>query len=109
MCSFFKADAVSSASDAELTKARNRLECLEAEIAELRKGMTGEKEKVCSLSEEVDRVKKDQEDLLVLLADQDAQVHKYKDRLRQLGQTVICLTGKKEFQLSSAFCSSGHG
>lgn len=33
-------------------------------------------------------MKKDQEDLLVLLADQDGQVLKYKDRLKNLGQTV---------------------
>lgn len=50
--------------------------------------MAVEKEKADSLSEEAERVKKDQEDLLVLLADQDAQVLKYRDRLRKLGQTV---------------------
>lgn len=87
MCSFFKASS-SPASDAEHKKARNRIECLEAEIAGLQKAMAVEKEKADSLSEEAERVKKDQEDLLVLLADQDAQVLKYRDRLRKLGQTV---------------------
>ena len=88
VCSFFRPDSISPDSEAELKKARNRIECLEAELSDSEKGLANEKGKVASLTEEVERVKKDQEDLLVLLADQDAQVHKYKDRLRSLGQTV---------------------
>lgn len=43
----------------------------------------------CSeLEKELDRLRKDQEDLLVLLADQDAKLNTYKDKLRQLGEKV---------------------
>jgi hypothetical protein len=37
---------------------------------------------------EVDSLKKEQEDLLLLLTDQDTKIREYKERLRQLGQSV---------------------
>ncbi|KAL8607337.1 hypothetical protein ACOMHN_039487 [Nucella lapillus] len=40
------------------------------------------------LREEMDTLKKEQDDLLVLLADQDARINKFKDRLKELGQEV---------------------
>ncbi|KAK3579520.1 hypothetical protein CHS0354_028349 [Potamilus streckersoni] len=47
--------------------------------------LAGEK---LDLQGELDTVKKEQEDLLVLLADQDNKIDKYKARLRELGQEV---------------------
>ncbi|XP_076450445.1 general vesicular transport factor p115-like isoform X2 [Babylonia areolata] len=41
-----------------------------------------------ALREELDTLKKEQDDLLVLLADQDAKINKFKDRLKELGQEV---------------------
>ena len=38
---------------------------------------------------ELENVRKEQEDLLVLLTDQDSKLRHYKKRLKDLGQTVI--------------------
>ncbi len=38
--------------------------------------------------EDYESVKKDQDDLLVLLTDQDAKLKTYRDRLRELGEKV---------------------
>ncbi|GFS04073.1 general vesicular transport factor p115-like [Elysia marginata] len=40
------------------------------------------------LKEEMETLKKEQDDLLVLLADQDAKIESYKNRLKDLGQQV---------------------
>ena len=40
------------------------------------------------LQEELETLKKEQEDLLVLLSDQDTKIDKYKARLKELGQEV---------------------
>ena len=40
------------------------------------------------LEDELDTLKKEQEDLLVLLADQDTKIDKYKTKLKELGQHV---------------------
>ena len=40
------------------------------------------------MEEELDTLKKEQEDLLVLLADQDTKIDKYKSKLKELGQPV---------------------
>lgn len=57
------------------------------------------------LRTEVDKLKKDQEDLLVLMADQDDKLHKYKERLKSLGQAVshfsCSLDEKKRFSFFS--------
>lgn len=47
-----------------------------------------EKKNYVELEEELERLRKDQDDLLVLLADQDSKINRYKDRLRQLGEKV---------------------
>ena len=49
--------------------------------------MAGDKDK-SGLQEELETLKKEQEDLLVLLADQDTKIDKYKARLKELGQEV---------------------
>lgn len=41
-----------------------------------------------NLKEDLETLKKEQDDLLVLLADQDSKIEKYKTRLRDLGQEV---------------------
>ena len=51
---------------------------------ELRK-KDGEKS---AITDELETLKKEQEDLLVLLTDQDAKISKYKSKLRELGQEV---------------------
>ena len=66
----------------------SRVSELEADKMELNQQLLSFRSQNSSLLEEVDRVKQDQEDLLVLLADQDTHVKKYKDRLRSLGQIV---------------------
>lgn len=45
-------------------------------------------DRVKQLEAELDNVKKEQEDLLVLLTDQDSKLRHYKKRLKDLGQTV---------------------
>lgn len=85
MCSFFRPD---SSVSPELKALRSRVEVLEGELTETQRRLSSCLEQNSALTEENERIKKDQEDLLVLLADQDAQVLKYKDRLKNLGQTV---------------------
>lgn len=41
-----------------------------------------------SLNESLSQLRKDQEDLLMLLADQETQIETYKMKLRQLGHPV---------------------
>lgn len=83
MCSLFRPI------DTNNETSSSRVAELEAEKAELTKQLSSFRSQNSSLLEEVDRVKKDQEDLLVLLADQDTHVQKYKDRLKSLGQMVF--------------------
>jgi len=82
VCSLFRPVTPNEASSSRVTE-------LEAEKAELTKQLSSFRSQNSSLLVEVDRVKKDQEDLLVLLADQDTHVKKYKDRLKSLGQMVL--------------------
>lgn len=46
-----------------------------------------------AVKEELETLKKEQEDLLVLLADQDTKIAKYKQKLKELGQEV-CMQRK---------------
>lgn len=41
------------------------------------------------LQEELENIRKEQEDLLVLLTDQDSKLREYKTRLKNLGENVI--------------------
>lgn len=41
------------------------------------------------LQEELENIRKEQEDLLVLLTDQDSKLREYKSRLKNLGENVI--------------------
>ncbi len=94
MCSFFRQPESTSAAnplEPELKAVKSRLEAMEAELGDSQKRLADCLSVNVGLQDEIERVKRDQEDLLVLLADQDGQVLKYKDRLKNLGQTVIHL------------------
>ena len=65
------------------------MEILKEESEQLNRELADCRSQNRLLSQEIDKVKKDQEDLLVLLADQDAQIQKYRDRLKCLNQTVL--------------------
>ncbi|KZS07636.1 General vesicular transport factor p115 [Daphnia magna] len=88
VCSFFRPESSANTMDLELKTVRSRLDAMEAELAETKRCLSVSIAENAELKEEIDRLKKDQEDLLVLLADQDGKVQKYKDRLKILGQTV---------------------
>jgi chromosome segregation ATPase len=94
VCSFFRQPESTSAAnplELELKAVKSRLEAMEAELGDSQKRLADCLSVNAGLQDEIERVKRDQEDLLVLLADQDGQVLKYKDRLKNLGQTVIHL------------------
>lgn len=94
---FRPASSNSTNVDAELKEAKGRIDSLEGQLAEYRQELTRIRQENDAYSVEMDKLKKDQEDLLVLLADQDGQIRKYKERLKSLGQTVLSL---KSFQMS---------
>lgn len=58
-----------------------------------------EAEEKATLRDELETLKKEQDDLLVLLADQDAKIGKLKDKLKELGQEVSSINW---WQLTSA-------
>lgn len=76
---------------ADLTASREKISMLEAEAASLQKqleeleGARGQKEQ---LERELVNLKKEQEDLLVMLTEQDSKIGKYVGRLRELGEEV---------------------
>ena len=74
--------------ESELKLTRSQLECLEAESMELNSELVESRRQNQLLANDLDKNRKDQEDLLVLLADQDSHIQKYKDRLRSLAQPV---------------------
>lgn len=78
-----------NALEPELYAIRSRLEAMEAELTETRACLSASIAENAALKEEIERVKKDQDDLFVLLADQDGMVQKYKDRLKSIGQSVL--------------------
>ena len=57
-------------------------------LEEEKQNVGGEKE---GLKEEMETLKKEQDDLLVLLADQDAKIERYKVKLKDLGQEVCTI------------------
>ena len=61
---------------------------LSDEVQRLSLASQEENKKCMQLEQELDNLRKDQEDLLVLCADQDQRINSLKERLRQLGQKV---------------------
>ena len=55
------------------------------------------------LKEEMESLKKEQDDLLVLLSDQDAKIDKYKAKLKELGQEVRISLLRPFFRYMSPF------
>ncbi|KAJ3045282.1 Vesicle-mediated ER to Golgi transport protein [Rhizophlyctis rosea] len=76
----------------EIDSLRKRLEESEArskeEISELQRTIEELKKTIDGQAAQYDQLEKEQEDLLVLLADQDAEKKQLKGRLRALGQVV---------------------
>lgn len=65
-----------------------KLQTLAAEVARLSSELKTSQEGQKSMGEELEKMRKDQDDLLELLADQDTKLNDYKLRLLSLGQAV---------------------
>ncbi|XP_063244155.1 general vesicular transport factor p115 isoform X2 [Bacillus rossius redtenbacheri] len=78
-------EKVTSQHDEELSQLR-------LQVAELRRKLSAVDERAAELNAanvELDRMRKDQEDLLELLTDQDARLNDFKERLRALGEKIL--------------------
>uniref|UniRef100_A0A087XFF7 General vesicular transport factor p115 n=1 Tax=Poecilia formosa TaxID=48698 RepID=A0A087XFF7_POEFO len=97
-------------SDAAKAELENRLAAQTAEMEQLKESRSGLEQQLAAatstaailqtekakLQTEVQESKKEQDDLLMLLADQDQKIHSLKQRLKDLGETLDCgpsLTG----------------
>ncbi|XP_041981790.1 general vesicular transport factor p115 [Aricia agestis] len=74
--------------DPRLGEYEQKIQQLTAEVTRLNGELTALKEKEKQSAEELEKIKKDQDDLLELLADQDMKLNEYKMRLVSLGQAV---------------------
>ena len=63
-------------------------ECLQRELEMLRGNLKQANEKLVENGQEMEKLRKDQEDLLELLTDQDAKMSAYRAQLRALGANV---------------------
>ena len=72
--------AAAASGAAELPQLRHKVERQEAELRQLR-----------GAGAELEELRREQEDLLVLLTDQEARQEEYKRQLRQLGVQVSCV------------------
>lgn len=70
----------------QLGESQRRISQLESELAQPRSLVPINQ--ATELQAELDALRKEQEDLLVLLADQDQQLNEYKTQIRQLGGQV---------------------
>ncbi|XP_054875898.1 general vesicular transport factor p115 isoform X2 [Poeciliopsis prolifica] len=91
-----------SSSDAAKAELENRLAAQTAEMERLKESRSGLEQQLAAatstaailqtekskLQTEVQESKKEQDDLLMLLADQDQKIHSLKQRLKDLGETV---------------------
>ncbi|XP_043969322.1 general vesicular transport factor p115 isoform X3 [Gambusia affinis] len=91
-----------SSSDAAKAELENRLAAQTAELERLKESRSGLEQQLAAatstaailqtekskLQTEVQESKKEQDDLLMLLADQDQKIHSLKQRLKDLGETV---------------------
>ncbi|XP_014874548.1 general vesicular transport factor p115-like [Poecilia latipinna] len=89
-------------SDAAKAELENRLAAQTAEMEQLKENRSGLEQQLAAatstaailqtekakLQTEVQESKKEQDDLLMLLADQDQKIHSLKQRLKDLGETV---------------------
>ncbi|PWA30717.1 hypothetical protein CCH79_00009176 [Gambusia affinis] len=100
-----RAEAGDSSSDAAKAELENRLAAQTAELERLKESRSGLEQQLAAatstaailqtekskLQTEVQESKKEQDDLLMLLADQDQKIHSLKQRLKDLGETTVAL------------------
>ena len=93
--------------EAQLSAANEQLANLRDEVASQAVALAAVRSLNLAQSEEAEKAKKDQEDLLILLADQDSKIRNYKRMLRQHGEVVGRLIFQSHFpvQWSSLDCS----
>ncbi|KAJ0174863.1 hypothetical protein K1T71_009971 [Dendrolimus kikuchii] len=72
----------------EVTRLNGEVTRLNGEVERLNGEVKVNQESRQTVVEELDKLKKDQDDLLELLADQDLKINEYKTRLLSLGQVV---------------------
>ena len=95
MCSIFRPETNTNQAtnlEAEMKALRQELESQkdknDSEAASLKVQLNGIRQQNLELTEELERSKKDQEDLLILLADQDSKIKNYKQMLKARGEQV---------------------
>ena len=95
MCSIFRPETNTNQAtnlEAELKALRQELQSQkdknDSEAASLKVQLNGIRQQNLELTEELERSKKDQEDLLILLADQDSKIKSYKQMLKARGEQV---------------------
>lgn len=74
--------------DPRVKEYESRIQELTAEITRINEQLKISQQGEKTVSEELEKLKKDQDDLLELLADQDVKLNEYKIRLMTLGETV---------------------
>lgn len=72
---------------------------LQLNITNLQNQLEEKNKSHVELKEEFDSVKKEQDDLLLLLSDQEEKLHQYKLQLKSLGAEVISLIQVHKFLL----------
>ena len=95
VCSIFRPETNTNQAtnlEAEMKALRQELESQkdknDSEAASLKVQLNGIRQQNLELTEELERSKKDQEDLLILLADQDSKIKNYKQMLKARGEQV---------------------
>ncbi|CAH2983907.1 unnamed protein product [Chilo suppressalis] len=74
--------------DVKVKEHEARIQELTAEVSRLGQELVTSREAHKMAADELEKLRKDQDDLLELLADQDAKLNEYKMRLMSLGQAV---------------------
>ncbi|CAB3252910.1 unnamed protein product [Arctia plantaginis] len=82
------APSLTSQEDPRVKEYEGKIQGLLAEVTSLKEQLRVSQEGQKTAAEELEKVKKDQDDLLELLADQDMKLNEYKMRLTSLGQPV---------------------
>ncbi|CAG4988330.1 unnamed protein product [Colias eurytheme] len=78
----------------------NKIQALNAEVNRLNEVLNSSEEGKRNSEQELEKLRKDQDDLLELLADQDLKINEYKMRLMSLGQNVDEEAAETELNLT---------
>ncbi|XP_045500485.1 general vesicular transport factor p115 [Colias croceus] len=78
----------------------NKIQALNAEVNRLNEVLKSSEEGKRNSEQELEKLRKDQDDLLELLADQDLKINEYKMRLMSLGQNVEEEAAETELNLT---------